>query len=368
MADLVAIEAGRRMPAWPEARHGRTSAARGRFAGGWALAVVVAVGAVALPFFANQYYVQVATIGLLYAYLSASWNVIGGYAGQMSLGHAIFFGIGSYAFGLFAVYGVGPLILSIPVALIVTFAVASAIAAVCFKYRLRGLHFAVGTLLLAEIVRLIAVNWDVLGRSQGLAVVARESVWNLQFASRTPYYFIILAAVVAIVLGTARLERSRLGFSMIALREQEDSARALGIDTDAVKRRSFVISAVLTSLGGSLHGALLGYVNPSLDLGLEISLVMVMGALLGGRGTVWGPIVGGMIVEVIQEALNFGGSLIGTTSVSILAQMMYGIFLAVVVLALPHGIVGTIARRRTERRASREAEDTASRTGRSDGG
>ena len=305
-----------------------------------------------LPQMTNPYYVKVAAIGLLFAYISSAWNIIGGYGGQLSIGHSIFFGIGSYAFGLFAVYKVGPLIYAVPLGMALSFVVAAAIAAICFKYGLRGLYFAVGTLLLAEVVRLIAINWEFLGRSQGISITVERGWLNLKFQSTAPLYYIILIAVAGIVILSYWLEKSRLGFNLIALREQEDSAQALGIDTNKVKRYGFILSAVLTSIGGSLHAALIGYVDPNFDLSLTVSLIMIMGALLGGRGTVWGPIVGGFLVELIQEGLGYFGSVAGIVGAPSIARMIYGLFFVVIILVLPLGIVGSVIRRRAERQVS----------------
>jgi branched-chain amino acid transport system permease protein len=305
-----------------------------------------------LPQTANPYYVKVAAIGLIFAYISSAWNIIGGYGGQLSLGHSIFFGIGSYTFGLFSIYKIAPLIYAVPIGMALSFVAAAAIAAICFKYSLRGLYFAVGTLLLAEVVRLIAINWEPLGRSQGLSIVVEPGLLNLKFQSTAPLYYIISAAVAGIIILSYWLQRSRLGFNLIALREQEDSAQALGIDTNKVKRNGFVLSAVLTSIGGSLHAALIGYVDPNFDLSLTVSLIMVMGALLGGRGTIWGPIVGGFLVEVIQEGLGYLGSAVGTAGAPSIARMVYGLFFVVIILLFPLGIVGSFIRRRAERHAS----------------
>ena len=306
-------------------------------------AVLVALAAF-VPSVVNPYYVKVASVALLYAYLAASWNVIGGYAGQMSLGHVIFFGVGSYSVALFVKHGVTPVLLAAPLAIGLSAIVAWLIASICFRYSLRGMYFAVGTLLLAEIVRIAAVNSEYLGRSQGLQFPAPSSSIAVQ-------YYVFLAAAVLVTVGSRWLERSRLGYELVALREQEESAEALGIDTSRAKRRAFALSAVLTALGGFLYGCFMGYVEPGYDLSTAITLVMIMGAVLGGRGTALGPLVGGGIVLCVQELLTYLGSLVGTTSVSALAQMIYGIFFVVVVLVFPQGVVGLILRWRADRKA-----------------
>ena len=181
-------------------------------------------------------------------------------------------------------------------------------------------------------------------------------MWDLRFGSLTPIYYIALALVCAIVIGTRHLERSRLGLALITLREQEDSAQALGVDINRAKRRAFVISAVLTALGGSLYAVLVRYVSPSYDLALPLSLIMVMGTVLGGRGTVFGPILGGILMQFIQEGLNFASSIFGSTHIAVGSQVIYGLILVVAILAFPFGIVGTISQRFAARRAHRASE------------
>lgn len=313
-----------------------------------ALLSILIVG-LAYPLFAGPYYLKLALMGLLYAYLSASWNIVGGYGGQMSFASGIFFGVGSYTVALFSVYQVAPLIFAIPACLVVAAGISFVVARVCFGYALGGIHFAVGTMLLAEIARIIAVNSSFLGRSQGLQIQAEHSFWNLQFESYLPFYYIMLAMTVAIAIGTFWLQRSRLGFQLTALREQEESAKALGINTTRTKQRAFVVSAVLTAAGGAVHALVIGFVEPDFNLGLLLALTIVMGAVLGGRGTVLGPIIGGLIVQGVQEILIVVGGVVGTTSVSALAQVVYGLFFAAIILGFPRGIVGTLKRQRSDR-------------------
>jgi len=314
-------------------------------------AAVVVVAAVAAPWI-NPYYTRVMTMGLLCGYLAASWNLIGGYAGQMSLGHALFFAIGSYSVALLARLQDVPLVAALPIAVVLSVALAWIIASICFRYALRGIYFAVGTLLLAEIARILVINSDTLGRSQGLQIPAMEGARNFNFGSDLPFFYIFLAMAVALALFCLVLERCKLGYDLVALREQEEGAQALGVDTNAIKRMSFVISAGLTSVGGVVYAGLVRYVEPGYDLSLTITLFMVMGAVLGGRGTALGPFLGGVVVVIVQELLITVGSQFGTTSVSALAQMIYGLFFVVVLLVFPRGIVGQLLHRRIDRKAT----------------
>lgn len=314
------------------------------------LAVIVLALGCAAPLL-NPYYLRVLTIGLLFGYLAASWNIVGGYAGQMSLGHAMFFGVGSYSAALLAKLPEVPLVLAVPVALVISGMIAWLVAAICFRYALKGIYFAVGTLLLGEIARIVVMNSEALGRSQGLQIAPAEGALNLSFSSDLPFFYIFLAMAAGLALFTHYLSLSRFGYAMVALREQEDAAKALAIDVNSIKRRAFVMSGMLTAAAGVIYAGLIRFVEPGYDLSLSIVLMMVMGAVLGGRGTVWGPFVGGLIVVLVQEALVTVGSLVGTTSISALAQMIYGLFFVVIVLAFPRGIVGELMARRADRLA-----------------
>lgn len=318
----------------------------------WIGAALILLAALVLPPFLNPYYLRVLIIGLLYGYVAASWNVIGGYAGQMSLGNAMFFGVGSYAVALFSRQGWGPLILALPTGVIVSGLLAWCVAGVCFRYSLRGIYFAVGTLLLAEIVRIGAVNTEFFGRSQGMQIVPQSGIWNVQFDNDIPFYYIFLIISMLMIFGSLLLERSKLGYDLVALREQEEGAQALGVDTNRIKRLAFVLSGMLTAVGGFLYACLIKFVEPGYDLSLSITLIMIMGAVLGGRGTAVGPFVGGLIVVLVQEVLTTMGSWIGTTSISALAQMIYGLFFVTVLLLFPRGLVGAWIRRRADTRAA----------------
>ena len=312
--------------------------------------VLLVLGAVAPVL--NPYYLRVMTMGLMFGYLAASWNIIGGYAGQMSLGHAIFFGVGSYSVGVLATHSQLPLILGIPIAVVVSGAIAWCVAAVCFRYALKGIYFAVGTLLLAEIARIVVLNSEFFGRSQGLQVSPGSGALSFTFSTDLPFFYIFLAMSAALILFVQWLSASRFGYAMVALREQEDAAQALAIDVIRIKRSAFLISGILTSVAGVIYAGMIRFVEPGYDLSLSVVLMMVMGAVLGGRGTVWGPFVGGVLVILVQEILVTIGSIVGTTSISALAQMVYGLFFVVVLIAFPRGIVGEILARRADKHAA----------------
>lgn len=319
----------------------------------WCIAALVVVAAAVAAPWMNPYYTRVMTMGLMCGYLAASWNLIGGYAGQMSLGHALFFAIGSYSVALLARMPDVPLVAAFPLAILVSVGLAWIIATICFRYALRGIYFAVGTLLLAEIARILVINSDVLGRSQGLQIPGMQGALNFSFGSDLPFFYIFLGISIALALGSLALERCKLGYDLVALREQEEGAQALGVDVAAIKRLAFVLSAALTCVGGVIYAGLVRYVEPGYDLSLSITLFMVMGAVLGGRGTALGPFLGGVVMVIVQETLITVGSAFGTTSLSALAQMIYGLFFVVILLVFPRGIVGQLLHRRVDRKATR---------------
>lgn len=246
----------------------------------WCIAALVVVAAAVAAPWMNPYYTRVMTMGLMCGYLAASWNLIGGYAGQMSLGHALFFAIGSYSVALLARMPDVPLVAAFPLAILVSVGLAWIIATICFRYALRGIYFAVGTLLLAEIARILVINSDVLGRSQGLQIPGMQGALNFSFGSDLPFFYIFLGISIALALGSLALERCKLGYDLVALREQEEGAQALGVDVAAIKRLAFVLSAALTCVGGVIYAGLVRYVEPGYDLSLSITLFMVMGAVL----------------------------------------------------------------------------------------
>ena len=292
------------------------------------------------------------TMGLMCGYLAASWNPIGGYAGQMSLGHALFFAIGSYSVALLARMPDVPLVAAFPLAILVSVGLAWIIATICFRYALRGIYFAVGTLLLAEIARILVINSDVLGRSQGLQIPGMQGALNFSFGPTCPFLH-LPGHIHCPGAGQPGAGALQAGLRPRGPARAGRRGAGIGVDVAAIKRLAFVLSAALTCVGGVIYAGLVRYVEPGYDLSLSITLFMVMGAVLGGRGTALGPFLGGVVMVIVQETLITVGSAFGTTSVSALAQMIYGLFFVVILLVFPRGIVGPLLHRRVDRKATR---------------
>lgn len=267
--------------------------------------------------------------------LSTAWNLVGGYAGQLSLGHAVFYGIGSYAAVLLAMnFGITPWIGMMVGALI------SAVVAVIISYptfRLRGPYFALATIAVLEVFRLLTIHfgsWT--GGSAGLSVPLRVGLKWMIFREKWAYLLIAFALLLIALWVAWYIRQSRMGFYLVAVRESENAAHAVGIDTTQVKLVAAVISGVLTSVGGSFHAMYLTFIEPSAAFSLDLSIQIAMFALIGGMGTVAGPLAGTILVVPIAElARGWLGSFGSGTH-----GLIYGVILVIVVLSMPQGLVG----------------------------
>jgi len=292
-----------------------------------------------VPLFQGNYHVTVLFHVALFAALGLAWNLVGGYAGQLSLGHAAFFGIGAYALPLFH----DKLGIPIPIALVLLIVTAVAAAAVIGRvaFRLRGPYFALATIAFAEVLRLSAKNLDNLtGGDVGLQVPGL-------FGPTAPIRWFYVSAVLltaAAFTATALIVRSRFGYQLQAVREDEDTARACGIDAARVKLHAFMISAAFTALGGALYMSQIASVVPDSAFEIDLSERPAIAAMLGGAGTLTGPIVGAILLETAKELFKnwFHEAY----------QLIYGVLLVLVVLFLPEGIVGSIAAWWRRKRAS----------------
>ena len=304
---------------------------------GWRLWTVIAfaVVAVALPLGVhNDYLIQVFFRIVLFAALGLAWNLVGGYAGQLSLGHAAFFGVGAYGLAIWTAHGVPKWIAFLLAALIATL-LAAIIGKIAF--RLRGPYFTLSTIAFAEVLRLTATNLDITGGAIGLAtppLFGFQSFW---------FWFYYSAVALAVVSFLANLwtSRSRFGYYLMAIREDEDTAGAVGIDTANYKLRSLLLSAFLTAMGGALYASAFQYIVPDSVLTLDISIQIAIIAMLGGAGTLVGPIVGSVLLVGASELFK--------TRFQESHLLIYGILIVVVVLFLPEGLAGGFAHRRRSR-------------------
>jgi len=288
-----------------------------------------------LPFLLpNPFYVHIVVMMFTFVILGGAWNILSGYAGQLSLGHAAFFGTGAYVSMLLVNhYGTSPwitlwiggfaaLLLSLPVGLI------------CF--RLQGPYFTIATIGLAETLRLLVLHFrEITNGAQGLTVPFKgNSPWQMQFDSKLPYYYIALVLAIAVLWITRCMEGVRLGHYLVAIGQNQEAAEALGINSAQAKRRALALSAFLTGVGGVFYAQYTYVIHPDSAFGLGHSIQIAMVAIMGGVGTVLGPALGAIIMEFFIQSTQivFAGQYPG------LELMVYGGLLVAVILWRPRGV------------------------------
>src|SRR5262249_46009025 len=264
--------------------------------------------------FTGPFYERMGADLLLAAIAASAWNIVGGYAGQISVGHAMFFGAGAYAPLLVYTHWQFPPLAGVPLGIAVSLAMAVVIGMPSF--RLRGHYFSMATIAAAELVRIVVGNWDFVGAAIGLMgpPVAR-TVFDLSFRSAVPYYYLFLVVLIALLGTTWLLERGRMGYYWRAIQAGERAARSLGVPARRYKLYALMLSAAFTSVAGSLYALMVGFVDPESGFGILVSVDMVITAALGGVGTLFGPLIGAVILVPLKTATNsaFGGGGSGLT-------------------------------------------------------
>jgi branched-chain amino acid transport system permease protein len=304
-------------------------------------AVVLAILAV-LPLPIRDVYTQnLIILTILYAGLSQAWNILGGYCGQISLGHGLYFGIGAYVSTmLFVNAGLSPIF-----GMFLGGAVGSVVALLvgwpCF--RLSGHYYAIATVVVGEIGYLLFLNWNFVGAATGVYVPFHGSSWmDLQFRiTKLPFHYIVLAFAAVTWIVAWVLEGSRWGYSWRAMRDDVTAARSLAVRVFPSKMAAAAISGFFTGLGGAIFAQYVGYIDPDSVLSANISILVALPAVLGGVGTLWGPLIGAAILIPTSELTR---SYIGGAGG--LDLMIYGALIVGVALLRPAGLVSLIGPRR----------------------
>lgn len=313
---------------------------------GVALALLGAV-LVALPAFAGSYLLSVATLILFFAYAGQAWNVMMGFAGQLSLGHSLYVGLGAYAAaGLYFHYGIGPWA-GVWIALALCIAAGVAIGFLAFRFGISGVYFALLTIAFAEFTRIGFDHIQWLGGPGGLFIKVEQRVaWDLLNLRGTPamFYYVILALNAAALALCAWLLRSRAGYYWQAIREDEEAARALGIDTFRWKMLAIGVSSGMTALAGVFFAFYYNNLFPEQIFHISRSIEIILGPIIGGLGTLFGPILGAAVLTILADGITELMAWIGI-EVPGIKQVFYGLCLLVVVMFRPHGIWPAIARR-----------------------
>jgi branched-chain amino acid transport system permease protein len=282
---------------------------------------------------------------LLYAIAASSWNIVGGYAGQVSVGHVVFFGCGAYAaMGAYAHFGLSPLV-GLPAGIVLAVTIAAVIGVPTL--RLSGHYFSMATIAVAELIRLVVTNTSYLGAAVGLSgPPVPRNVFDVSFISALPYYYLFLVILAITLLITWWMANSRMGFYLRAIKDSERAARSLGVRASRAKLHAYMLSAGLTSVAGALYAMMFGFVDPESGLGILISVKMLIMAALGGAGLLFGPLVGAAILVPLEELSNslLGGQGAGLTFV------VYGAIIVLIARFQPGGIL-TFANRLWDKRA-----------------
>ncbi len=315
---------------------------------------LVAFGAVAalavVPLLvSNTYVLHMLVMVFLWVLLGQAWNLLGGYTGQVSYGHAAFFGVGAYTSAIMVKSGFSPAAAwwGLLAGGLLAALVGSVLGWICF--RLRGPYFSLSILALSEVLRLVAVNWkDLTNGAEGILYIPA-------FNSKAAYYWIVLALAGVSYLTIRAVMRSKLGFYFLAIREDQDCAESLGIDTTKYKLYSLLISAFFTGVAGAFYMNYMGFIDPGIVFSLsDISIMMILVTMLGGAATMAGPAVGAVLYILMSEAFRVflkSGHL-----------LFFGILIIVIIIFFPQGIVGTLREKWAGRRL-RAANATAPKAG-----
>jgi branched-chain amino acid transport system permease protein len=309
--------------------------------------VVGALAAVAFPLVAPNYLITVGMLVLFAAYLGQAWNLAGGYAGLTSFGHVVFFGTGAYTSTILHVtYGWNPW-LAWPVAALAGAAVGFAIAVLAFRAGLRGSYFALITLAFAEVFRILANSVPITRGGLGMLIKADQRPLNFQFRDPLWTYYVALALCAFSIALAWWIARNRFGARLVSIRENEDAARALGIDVFAEKVKILTLSGALCAAGGTFYAQKYLYLDPTIAFGVDKSVEMLLVTMVGGAGTVFGPLIGAAALTGINEITRALATVVpALNNVQPLSLVVYGVMLVVIVARLPDGLAGLFKRTR----------------------
>jgi branched-chain amino acid transport system permease protein len=305
------------------------------------LAAAAVAALLLLPAVLGSYATTVFIFIFFYAYLGQAWNIVGGYAGQLSAGHAAFVGVGGYTAAVLSIHaGLTPWI-----GMFVGGALAACLGAVIgflgFRFGLRGFYFVLLTVAFAEICRIVALNTEAVGGALGLYITFTGDPRQFQFQDNRAYYYIALALMLAATGVAAWIERHRVGAYLAAIRDDEAASEALGVDTFRYKMLAMTISSFLTGVGGAFYAFYLFSLQPNAVFGIPLSVEIIIRPIVGGAGTLIGPILGSFILTPLAEASRAWFQAAGWSGAHLVA---YGALLIAVVLFLPQGAYPYLAR------------------------
>jgi branched-chain amino acid transport system permease protein len=303
----------------------------------WQLAVTlgfVALCALLGAWLQSDYLLQVMVLAAVFAAMGTAWAIAGGLSGLLLLGYISFFGIGAYLDGLlFTKLGVNPWLCMV-LAFVAGAALAWLVSRVTLRFGLGEDYFAMFTVALSQVLKYILLNWDYAGGATGIYLtVVQNDFWSLSFVDRRPYLYIALGLLVMVILVNWSIQRSRLGYYLAAVRENDQAAEALGIDSSKVKTRAMMISGGLAGSIGAFYTQFATFIDPKQVFNLATNFEMLLGPVLGGRLSIIGPVIGASFLKPMQDFLRgwMGGE------ADALYLILYGAVLAIGILLLPKG-------------------------------
>ena len=291
--------------------------------------LIILIFALILPWIGlSSYTMHILILVITWSVIGMGWNLLGGYCGQVSFGHATFFGIGAYTAGLIYYHLGGSAWWGIPLSIVAVTLVSLVIGFICL--RLRGPYFALATLAMGEVFRVASEN--LVKFTQGdLGILIKERTW----VGKTWYYYIIVLIAIATFLLVRKVVESKWGYYFVAIREDQDAAESMGIHTTLYKTVALCVSSTLTGIAGAFYMNYMGYIDPKVVFALhDISIVTIMVVMVGGVATYWGPTIGALIMVFLAEIIRSNPSL-GAAH-----QTLFGILLIFIIIFLPNGIVG----------------------------
>lgn len=298
------------------------------------------VAALAPVGISSKFYLDVLTLIFFTAYIGQSWNILGGYAGQFSFGGVMFFGTGAYTSSILLItFGIPP-IFGIFVAVLMGAFLGFLVGYLSFRSGLRGSYFALITLAFAELLRVLANSVEFTGGGVGLFLTYAPGLKNLQFVSPTGFYYFSLFLLVISLAIALWLERSRFGAQLVAIRENEEAAEALGIDTLKCKLYAIMIMGGMGGAAGTFYAQKYLYIDPPISYSIALSVEMLLVSIVGGLGTVFGPLIGSVVLHVVNEVARH---FIDTPGLSLI---VYGVILIFIISYLPNGLVGLFRKTR----------------------
>lgn len=290
--------------------------------------IVTVAAAIAFPFFARPYFLQFATDALMFAILASSWNILGGYTGYPSFGNVVFFGLGAYTTGVlmtkFGVPFLGGLLGS--AGMCVAFAVVIGLPVL----RLRGHYFAIATLGVAEAMREVVINLDITEGNTGMVL---PLIRNPEM-----FYYFMLGTLLLTLGVTFWFTRRRLGYGLVAIREDEDAAATSGVDTTRYKVIAFALSGLFAGIAGGIHAYKITFTEPGPVFNVVITVEMIVMAVFGGAGTVIGPTIGAVLLQIVSELLS--------NYILVLHASFFGLVIVFAIIFMPQGLIDIVSGRR----------------------